>query len=80
MTFVADQELIDYWNIETSALNEKVDDAFREAQNHAYEHGYRKGLKKAAEIAETHQSQELEDGCGTGRFIARTLRDFAESV
>ncbi len=60
----------------------KLEDGSGIGMNEAdlYVRGLRQGLQKAAEIAETHQSQELEDGCGTGRFIARTLREFAESV
>lgn len=30
--------------------------------------------RECAEIAGNHQPQEFEDGCGTGRFIARTIR------
>jgi hypothetical protein len=29
---------------------------------------------ECAEIAENHQCQEFADGCGTARFIARTIR------
>jgi len=45
-----------------------------------YIRGLRNGLLKAAEIAETHQPQEFSAGCGTGWFIARTLREFAKTV
>lgn len=38
-----EQTLTDYWNRETSLLNEKIDDAFREAQNHAYGLGLTRG-------------------------------------
>lgn len=30
--------------------------------------------EECAEIAEGHQPQEFTDGCGTGKFIARTIR------
>lgn len=31
--------------------------------------------RECAEIAANHQSQEFSDGCGTGKFIARTIRE-----
>ena len=30
--------------------------------------------RECAEVAENHQPQEFADGCGTGKFIGRTIR------
>jgi hypothetical protein len=38
------QQLTDYWDRETRYVNEKIDDSFKLAQDHAYELGLKRGM------------------------------------
>lgn len=40
-------ELTEYWHRETRYVNDKVDDAFKEAQDHAYSLGLKRGKEEA---------------------------------
>ena len=46
MNVADEQTLTFYWNRETSHLNGRIDDTFREAQNHAYELGLKRGVEQ----------------------------------
>lgn len=49
--------LTEYWHRETNYINEKVDEAFKSAQDSAYARGYRRGREDLIEIR--NQRDEL---------------------
>lgn len=58
-------ELTEYWQRETNYLNEKVDDAFKSAQDHAYALGLSRGLN-----ASLTDEQILEVAAPFGEFAS----------
>ncbi|CAB4139145.1 hypothetical protein UFOVP336_22 [uncultured Caudovirales phage] len=46
-----ENELTENWHSDTNCLNEKIDDFFKRAQDHAYALGLARGLKEAAAVA-----------------------------
>lgn len=42
--------LTDHWHSETNSLNTKIDEAFKQAQDHAYELGLKRGQAEGKEI------------------------------
>jgi len=44
-------ELADYWHRETRYVNDKVDDAFKNAQDHAYALGLKRGKEEVTDLA-----------------------------
>jgi len=43
-------ELTEYWHRETRYVNDKVDDAFKDAQDHAYALGLKRGMEEVADL------------------------------
>lgn len=43
--------LCDYWHRETKYVNDKVDEALKEAQNHAYDLGLNRGKEEMTDLA-----------------------------
>lgn len=39
--------MAEYWHRETRYINDKVDDAFKDAQDHAYQLGWKRGREEA---------------------------------
>lgn len=44
-------ELTEYWHRETRYVNDKVDDAFKDAQDHAYALGLKRGKEEMLDYA-----------------------------
>jgi len=44
-------ELTEYWNRETRYVNDKVDEAFKDAQDHAYALGLKRGKEEVTDLA-----------------------------
>ena len=44
-------ELIEYWHRETRYVNDKVDEAFKDAQDHAYALGLKRGKEEVTDLA-----------------------------
>lgn len=44
-------ELTEYWLRETRRVNDKVDEAFKEAQDHAYALGLKRGKEEVTDLA-----------------------------
>ena len=59
-------ELTENWHSDTNWLNEKIDDAFKRAQDHAYALGLKRGLKE--QIAAITDAKILELAAPFGCF------------
>ncbi|MBK8745551.1 hypothetical protein [Propionivibrio sp.] len=44
-------ELTEYWHRETRYVNDKVDEAFKDAQDHAYALGLKRGKEEVTDLA-----------------------------
>ena len=62
-----EQQLTEYWTRETSNLNDKIDEAFKEAQNLAYEIGVTRG--QSIEQKNNHKEQVVCPHCSQSFFI-----------
>ena len=54
-------ELAVYWHRETNYLNEKVDDAFKDAQDHAYALGLARGREQLCEFSRRLNAAQAAD-------------------
>lgn len=67
--------LTEKWHFETNCLNEKIDDAFRKAQDYAYELGLKRGKQEVVTClwAKSERDPELMDTeCGELHLINTT--------
>jgi hypothetical protein len=69
------EELTEYWRRETNYVNQKVDDAFRAAQDHAYALGLNRGDEERSRLhaanAEMADALEHINGFVTGERVPR---------
>lgn len=64
-----ENELTENWHSDTNYLNEKIDDFFKRAQDHAYALSLARGLKEAAPVAVASQWQPIETAPKKGEFL-----------
>lgn len=67
------ESLTDYWRRETIHLNDRVDAAFKEAQDHAYALGLARGKSEAA------QNQQATDTASTRGAVGVLLQLLREA-
>lgn len=73
-------KLTEYWHQETGYLNDKVDNAFKSAQDHAYALGLKRGKAEVADLAMfvKRLSKALKE-CNKDNTLPETAMDYLKS-